>query len=58
MERVLHPWVVFLIMLLFALVNAGAPLGGDLSESLTSTVALGIVAGLVIVKQLGITVFA
>jgi NhaA family Na+:H+ antiporter len=34
------------------------PLGGDLFETLTSTVALGIVAGLVVGKQLGITLFA
>src|ERR687893_631646 len=58
MEHALHPWVVFLIMPLFALVNAGVPLGGDLSETLTSSVALGIVAGLVVGKQLGVTVFA
>jgi Na+:H+ antiporter, NhaA family len=58
MEHALHPWVVFLIMPLFALVNAGVPLGGNLSEALTSTVALGIVAGLVVGKQLGITLLA
>ena len=58
MEHALHPWVVFAIMPLFALVNAGVPLGGDLFETLTSTVALGIVAGLVVGKQLGITLFA
>src|SRR5918995_6898673 len=58
MEHALHPWVVFLIMPLFALANAGVPLGGDLSETLTSTVALGIVAGLVVGKQLGVTLLA
>lgn len=58
MEHALHPWVVFLIMPLFALVNAGVPLNGDLVGSLTSPVALGIVAGLVLGKQLGVTLLA
>jgi NhaA family Na+:H+ antiporter len=58
MEHALHPWVVFLIMPLFALVNAGVPLDGGLVESLTSPVALGIVAGLVLGKQLGVTLLA
>jgi NhaA family Na+:H+ antiporter len=58
MEHALHPWVVFLIMPLFALANAGVPLGEGIAEALTSPVALGIVAGLVLGKQLGITLLA
>jgi NhaA family Na+:H+ antiporter len=58
LEHNLHPWVVFAIMPLFALVNAGLPLGGGIVGALTSPVALGIVAGLVVGKQLGITLFA
>jgi NhaA family Na+:H+ antiporter len=58
LEHNLHPWVVFAIMPLFALANAGVPLGGGVVEALTSPVALGIVAGLVVGKQLGITLFA
>jgi Na+:H+ antiporter, NhaA family len=58
MEHGLHPWVVFAIMPLFALANAGVPLGGDLVETLTSPVSLGIAAGLVVGKQLGVTFFA
>jgi NhaA family Na+:H+ antiporter len=58
LEHNLHPWVVFAIMPLFALANAGVPLGGGVVEVLTSPVALGIVAGLVVGKQLGITLFA
>jgi Na+:H+ antiporter, NhaA family len=58
LEHALHPCVVFAIMPLFALANAGAPLGGGIAETLTSPVALGIVAGLIIGKQLGITLFA
>jgi Na+:H+ antiporter, NhaA family len=57
LEHNLHPWVVFAIMPLFALANAGVPLGGGVVEALTSPVALGIVAGLVVGKQLGITLF-
>ncbi|HEX4992166.1 MAG TPA: Na+/H+ antiporter NhaA, partial [Rubrobacteraceae bacterium] len=34
------------------------PLGGGIVEALTSPVALGIVAGLVLGKQLGVTLFA
>jgi Na+:H+ antiporter, NhaA family len=58
LEHALHPWVVFAIMPLFALANAGVPLGGSILETLTSPVALGIVVGLVVGKQLGITLFA
>ncbi len=58
LEHALHPWVVFAIMPLFALANAGVSLGGGLAEALTSPVALGIVAGLVLGKQLGVTLFA
>jgi NhaA family Na+:H+ antiporter len=45
-------------MSLFALANAGVPLGGGIAEALTSPVALGIVVELVLGKQLGITLFA
>ena len=58
LEHALHPWVVFAIMPIFALANVGLPLGGDIGKALTSPVALGIVAGLVVGKQLGITLFA
>ncbi len=58
LEHTLHPWVVFAIMPLFALANAGVALGGGIADALTSSVALGIVAGLVVGKQLGITLFA
>ena len=58
LENTLHPWVVFAIMPIFALANAGVSLGGDIADALSSTVALGIVVGLVVGKQLGITLFA
>ena len=58
LEHALNPWVVFAIMPLFALANAGVPLGGDIVGALASPVTLGIVLGLVVGKQLGITLFA
>ncbi len=59
LEHTLHPWVVFVIMPIFALANAGVLLGGGgLVEALTNPVAVGIMAGLVIGKQLGVTLFA
>src|SRR3712207_1514943 len=45
LEHALHPWVVFAIMPVFALANAGVALGGGIAGALTSPVALGIVAG-------------
>jgi NhaA family Na+:H+ antiporter len=57
-EHALHPWVVFGIMPVFALANAGLPLGGDIGKALASPVAFGIVVGLGLGKQLGITLFA
>jgi NhaA family Na+:H+ antiporter len=58
LEHALHPWVVFAIMPLFALANAGVVLGEGFVSTLLSPVSLGIVAGLVLGKQLGITLFA
>ena len=58
MEHSLHPWVVFAVMPLFALANAGVVLGEDFTAMLLNPVSLGIVVGLIIGKQLGITLFA
>ena len=58
LENRLHPWVAFAIVPIFALANAGIPLGGGLAGALTSPVSLGVVAGLVLGKQLGVTLFA
>jgi NhaA family Na+:H+ antiporter len=57
-EHELHPWVTFFIMPLFALANAGVNISTGLSEAMTDRVSLGIIAGLVVGKQLGITLFA
>ena len=54
LEHGLHGFVTFGIMPLFALANAGVPLRGG-STLLTSTVAIGVLLGLVLGKPLGIT---
>jgi len=58
LEHTLHPWVVFAIMPVFALANAGVQLGEGIAGALTDPVSLGVVAGLVLGKQLGVTLFA
>lgn len=58
MEHALHPWVAFVIVPLFALANAGVPIAGDLVATATEPVVLGILIGLVIGKQVGITIAA
>ncbi len=54
LEHGLHGPVTFGIMPLFALANAGVPLRGG-GALLTSTVAIGVLVGLVFGKPLGIT---
>lgn len=55
-QQAIHPWTSYLVIPLFALANAGVPLGGDaLSRALTSPVTLGVIAGLVLGKALGIS---
>ena len=56
LEHQLHPITSFIIVPLFALANAGVPLGGaNPLDMLISPVGLGIITGLLIGKQLGIT---
>ena len=54
LEERLHPVVVFLILPLFALFNAGVSLGEGFARHLTSPVALGVVLGLVLGKPIGV----
>jgi Na+:H+ antiporter, NhaA family len=58
LEHGLHGVVAFGIMPLFALANAGVPLGLTQLEGGSSSVALGIALGLVAGKPIGITLFA
>ncbi|HEY0767499.1 MAG TPA: Na+/H+ antiporter NhaA [Steroidobacteraceae bacterium] len=54
-EAMLHPWVAFGIMPLFALANAGVSLQGvNLSAAAPLAVGAGIVAGLLLGKPIGI----
>lgn len=55
MEHSLHPWVTYAIMPLFALSNAGVALGGNFLGELATSPSLGIILGLVVGKQVGIT---
>lgn len=57
LEHVLHPWVAFLILPLFAFANAGVSLQGVTLPGLVSLLPLGIIAGLVIGKPLGVSLF-
>lgn len=54
LEHALHPWVTYAIIPLFALANAGVPLGGNIAAVLMDRVSLGVIAGLVLGKQAGI----
>ena len=53
-----HPWTSYVIVPLFALANAGMPVSADdLGAAATSPITLGIIAGLVGGKLVGITGF-
>jgi NhaA family Na+:H+ antiporter len=55
LEGALHPLSSFVIVPIFALANAGVVLGGDaIDHALSSKVTIGIVAGLVVGKFVGI----
>ncbi|ASY74766.1 Na+/H+ antiporter NhaA [Pectobacterium polaris] len=58
LEHGLQAWVAFLIIPLFAFANAGIVLQGIVLEKLFSPLSLGIAAGLLIGKPLGITLFS
>ncbi|MHB8893040.1 MAG: Na+/H+ antiporter NhaA [Candidatus Limnocylindrales bacterium] len=58
LEHALHPWVAFLIVPLFALANAGVRVPPDIGAALSEPVVIGVVVGLVLGKQLGITAAA
>ena len=57
LQHALHPWTGFVIIPLFALANAGVSLGID-GRDVSWAVTVGVIAGLVVGKPLGITLFA
>ena len=54
LEHALHPWVAFVILPLFAFANAGVSFAGVGFDALLAPLSLGIAAGLVVGKQIGI----
>lgn len=58
LERVLHPWVAYLILPLFALGNAGLSFEGMDITSIAHPISIGIILGLFIGKPLGITLLS
>ncbi len=57
LEETLHPFVAFVILPLFAFFNAGVAVSGNVLDALRHPVGLGVVLGLVLGKQVGVTVF-
>ncbi len=56
MESLLHPWTSFVVVPIFALANAGVSLTGTaVSAAFSSSVTIGVFAGLVVGKPVGIT---
>ena len=61
LEHILHPWVIYGIMPLFALANAGINLGTIAAQGLQGDalpISLGIILGLVVGKPLGVFAFS
>lgn len=57
--HILHPWVSYIIMPIFALANAGISLSGiQMSEVIESKIAIGVILGLIIGKPIGILLFS
>ena len=56
LQYLFHPWTSYLIVPLFGLANAGVVIDAEvLRHAVTSPVTLGVVAGLVLGKPIGIT---
>jgi NhaA family Na+:H+ antiporter len=58
LEHALHPVTAYFILPLFALANAGVHIEGKIIDMLFHPVALGIMAGLILGKFLGISLFS
>jgi NhaA family Na+:H+ antiporter len=58
LERALQPWVLLLILPIFAFANAGLSMANVVSSELADLVPLGVAAGLFFGKQIGVFLFA
>ncbi|RZL40538.1 MAG: Na+/H+ antiporter NhaA [Pedobacter sp.] len=56
LEHNMHPLVTFMIMPIFALANAGIEIRGDFFASLNNSVSIGVIAGLLLGKFLGVVI--
>ncbi len=56
LEHFLHKPVAFIILPIFALANTSIFIGADWMQNLTSTNSLGIIAGLIVGKPLGVVI--
>jgi NhaA family Na+:H+ antiporter len=54
LEHILHPWVAFGVLPIFAFANAGVSFAGVSSDAVYGTVSMGIAAGLFFGKQAGV----
>ncbi len=54
LEHMLHPWVAFIILPLFAFANAGVSFKGVSSDALFGPITFGITGGLCLGKPLGV----
>lgn len=58
LEHALHPVVMYFILPVFALSNAGVHISGSIIDMLLHPISLGIIAGLLLGKFIGISVFS
>lgn len=58
LEHAMHPVSTYFILPLFALSNAGVHIEGNIADMLFHPISLGIIAGLVLGKALGISIFS
>lgn len=55
LEHRMHPFVVFLVIPIFAFANAGVKIDGNIITMLKSPITMGVMAGLVVGKLVGIS---
>ncbi|MFN8473140.1 MAG: Na+/H+ antiporter NhaA [Anaerolineae bacterium] len=57
-EHALHPFNAYFVIPLFALFNAGVPLEGGGLSAILNPIGMGVLLGLVLGKQIGVTLFS